>query len=152
MARKPAPARQQARRSDEFVVSSRMIRWAIGFVGAALAAIVAWFTIWDRIDSHWRLETVQKAQDAKQKAELDALRDKTDSDMKQLAKRAEVGRAWVLWSVMDSKATNATQFSEICKSLKRPGEVCAKYEQDAVQFRQEASDAKRAAQDAAKEK
>lgn len=134
------------------MLSPAAIKWGLSAVAAVLGVIVVWWQVWDRIDAHWRLETVQAAQDKALKADIQAAKDKADADVKELARRAEVGRAWLFWSVTDGKAVNTSQWAELCKFLKRPGDVCVKYEQDAAAYRQEAVEAKRAATAAGREK
>lgn len=126
--------------------SPTTIKWVAGVLSGIFALIVGWFAVWDRIDSRWRHESVQAAQDKATAAEIKALADKAEAADKELARRAEAGRAWVFWSVIDSKAVNSSQWAELCKYLKRPGDVCARFEAEAQQYRQEATDAKRAAQ------
>lgn len=142
--RKPPP--------QEFTISAGFIKWAVGIVATILTCVVAWFAVWDRIDNHWRLETVQTATDKRIDADIKAARDKADTDIKVLAKSAEIGRAWVRSSVIETKAYTAAQFARFCRALKLPGDECDRQKTEADQFRQEAADAKREALNTGKEK
>ncbi len=142
--RKPAP--------QEFTVSASFIKWMVGIVVLILGGVVSWFAVWDRIDSHWRLETVQALNDKKVDDQIKQAREKAEADTKALAKNADVGRAWVRSSVIETKAYTAAQFARICRALKLPGDECERQKAEADQFRIEASDAKRDALNAGKEK
>lgn len=131
---------------QEFTVSAGMIKWGVGIIGGLLTVLVAWFAVWDRIDTHWRLESV-----ASQKEKEQATHDKqVDMQIQQVAKRAEVGRAWVLFSVADGKAYTAAQFARICRALRLPSDECIRQDADAQAFRQESIEAKRQAAEAGK--
>lgn len=158
--RRAAPALRQVDVS-QIVLSPSSIKWILSVLGTLVAFVIGYWTLWDRVqaslDARWRLESVQQAKDREQEAHyaridaaIKAERTQSEAELKALAKRAEQGRAWVLWSVIDSRALNTEQFAVICNSLKRPGEVCLKFERDAMQYRQEAQEAKRAAQEAGK--
>lgn len=156
-AAKKKPARVVVRNdegptSNDFAISARVLWWVGGGIGALLVGVVSWFTIWDRIDTHWRLESIQTAKDKEIAATVQAARDKAESDVKQLTRRAEVGRAWLFWSINDSKADNAGRWSEACKVLKWPQQICSRYEADAMRYRQEEIEAKRTATEAGKDK
>ncbi len=152
--KKPEPPARQ-----EFVISAGLIKWAISIGGGLVVLIGGWFVIWDRVDTHWRLEQVQAAKDKEYAAEVKRLdndvkaaREKAESDTKILAKKAETGRAWVLWGITDTKAYTASQFVRICHALKLPNEECARQEAEASAFRQEAADNKRTAQTTGQDK
>jgi hypothetical protein len=158
----------------EFTVSSKFIGWAIGAVAGLLGALVAWNQVWDRFETHWRLEKTQSIQDAKVAADIQAVKDKTEadvkavkektdadikaakekaeSDTKRLAQRAEQGRAWLFWSITDSKAQSADQWATVCASMKLPAETCLKFKETAKKLETEASLAKKDAVDAGKDK
>jgi len=136
----------------QITIGAGALKWTIGVVGSLLVAIVAWFAVWDRIDTHWRLETVQAATDKRVEANIAAVKDKADADTKTIARRAEIGRAWVLSAVAETKAYTAAQFARICRPLKLAPDECSRQDADATQFRQEAMEAKRAASDAGKDK
>lgn len=136
----------------EFTISASLIKWAIGAVAGLLTAIVTWFAVWDRIDTHWRLETIQAAQDKKIEADIKSAREKADADTKRLAQRAEVGRSWLFYAVVDGKALTASYMLEMCKAMKRPEEVCSRFAKDETKFTQQAEQARSAAAEAGKEK
>ena len=142
--RKPPP--------QEFTISAGLIKWAVGIIVLILGGVVSWFAVWDRIDSHWRLETVQAANDKRIDADIKQAREKAENDTKALARNAEVGRAWVRSSIVDTKAYTAAQFARICHALRLPAEECERQKVEADQFRQEAADAKREALVTGKEK
>lgn len=148
--RKPKRYPPQDDSDDGVVLSPRLIKWAAGAIGALLGALVAWFAVWDRIENHWRLETIQATRDKQLDAEIKATRDKADADTKALAKRAEVGRSWLFYNLSDFRADNSQQWAQVCTALKQPPEVCSKWQADASQLRQEATEARRAASDAGK--
>ncbi len=157
--KRKAPARvrvvraaQPAQPAAEFTISSNLIKWTVGIVGALLSVVVAWFAVWDRIDSHWRLETVQAANDKRIDNDIKSAVQKAEQDTKAMATKAEVGRAWVRSSVIETKAYTASGFARICKALKIPGDECEHQKTEAEQFRVEAADAKRDALNAGKEK
>ncbi len=133
-----------ASNGQTFEVSIGMVRWVVGAVVTVIAALTGWFVVWDRIDGHWRQESVQIAKDKEAEAKEKQLR----SEIAAVNKKAEVGRAWVLWSVQDTKAYTAAQFAMICRALKQA--ECAQKDNDAAQFRQDASEAKRSASEAGK--
>jgi hypothetical protein len=136
----------QAPAPQEFTISAGMIKWAVGIIGGVLTVLVAWFAVWDRIDTHWRLESV-----ASQKEKEQATHDKqVDLQIQSVAKRAEIGRAWVIYNVADGKAYTAAQFARICRALTLPADECARQDADALGFRQEATEAKRQAAEAGK--
>lgn len=147
-------AKRKGRSDDDSLpqINPRWVKWGIGVITGMFGLFLAVLAVWDRVESHWRLESIQKSNDQKIAADFKAARDKSDADNKALARRAESGRAWLFWSVADAKAVNASQWAELCKFLKRPGDMCARYERDAEQYREEAAAAKRAAQDVGKEK
>lgn len=158
--------------AQEFAITPVMIKWTAGLVAAVLAAIVSWYVIWDRIDAHWRLESIQAAKDKEieakvnaqkteieakvlaQKTEVDvrlkAQHDESEKGLKQMAVRAEVGRAWLFWSMTDLKAEQRERYVQLCKFLKWPSAECEKAQLEAVRARQEEMDAKRSAQNAGK--
>lgn len=156
-------ARKDKPPPQEFVISAGMIKWTVGIVGGILTVVVAWFAVWDRIDSHWRLESVQAANDKRIDADLKATKDKAaddfkiavakaEQDTKALAQRAEVGRAWVRASVIETKAYTAAGFARICRALKLPAEECDKQKEEAAQFKVEATAAKTEALTAGKDR
>ena len=137
---------------QEFVISAGMIKWTVGIVGAILTCIVAWFAVWDRIDSHWRLESVQAANDKRIDADILAAKLKAEQDTKSLAQKAEVGRAWVRASVIETKAYTAAGFARNCRALKLPAEECEKQKEEAASFKTEATAAKQDALNAGKDR
>jgi hypothetical protein len=130
---------------QEFTISAGMIKWLAGFVGLVLTAVVAWFAVWDRIDTHWRLETVQAARDKDTATQIAAVKDKAEADTKALAKKAEVGRAWLFYGLADGKAYTAAQFARVCKALKLPADDCERQKEDATRFQRDADAAKQTA-------
>lgn len=146
--------RSARRRADDaepsFVLTSGQLKWALGVLAALFGVYLAWTQIWDRFETHWRLETIQSARDKQIDSEIKATKDKAEADTKQLARRAEVGRAWLFYSLGDFRADNSQQWAQVCPALKQPPEVCAKWAADAQQYRQEAADAKRAATESGK--
>jgi hypothetical protein len=158
-----APPKNRRRKEKSVVVvdehgfsrlafSPAFIKWAIGVVAGLFAAIVAWNSLVDRIENHWRLESIQTTKDAKVDADIKSARDKAEQDTKALARRAEVGRAWLFYSLGDFRANNSQQWAQVCPALKQPREVCERWAADAAQHRQEAAEAKRSATDAGKDK
>jgi dipeptide/tripeptide permease len=129
-----------------FEISIGMVKWIVGFAVTGVGLVTGWFVVWDRIDGHWRQESVQIAKDR----ESEAKEKQIHAEIAAVSKKAEVGRAWVLWSVQDTKAYTAAQFAMICRALKQP--ECAQKDTDAAQFRQDASEAKRSASEAGKDK
>lgn len=150
--RKPSPKRRAAPADDDpgFTISPRFIKWALGAVGTLLGVLVAWFAVWDRIENHWRLETIQATRDKQIDAEIKNVREKAEADTKAIAKRAEIGRSWLFYNLSDFRADNSQQWAQVCTALKQPPEVCAKWQSDAAQLRQEAADAKRSANETGK--
>lgn len=129
-----------------------MIKWGVGLLASLLAGLVAWFTVWDRIDTHWRQETVQKAQDQKIEATVKAVADKAATDLES-HKTAEARRsAWTLWFIQDFRAAAEMKWAEDCASAKKPADVCREYERRAAATAREADNLKAAAKDASKEK
>lgn len=154
-ARKTIRRRPAIRRDDgdpSFAVTSRQIKWAIGLLGGIVGLYLGWQQVWDRFDAHWRLESIQATQDKSVQIQMKAIEDKASAETKAIARRAEVGRAWLLYSLGDFRADNGQQWAQVCPALKQPPEVCEKWKQDAQQARQEAMDAKRQANEAGKDK
>lgn len=141
---KPAP--------QEFVVTSSQIKWLVGILATVITIVVGWFAVWDRIDSHWRLESVQAANDKRIDADIVAAKAKAEQDTKLLAQKAEIGRAWVRLSVIETKAYTAAGFARICRALKLPVEECEKQKEEAAAFKAEATAAKTEALNAGKER
>jgi hypothetical protein len=162
--RKKAVAKPRRRKNEKPVVvvdenglsriafSPSFIKWAIGVAAGLVGLVVAWNSLVDRIENHWRLESIQTAKDAKVDADIKAARDKAEQDTKALARRAEVGRAWLFYSLGDFRANSSQQWAQVCPALKQPREVCERWAADAMQARQEAAEAKRSATDAGKDK
>jgi hypothetical protein len=69
-----------------------------------------------------------------------------------MARNAETGRAWVMFSVIDSKADISTKMVKICKGLKLPNEECSSWADDARETREEAATKKRDAEASSKDK
>lgn len=127
--RKKQPVVEEPQPVDVVHVASS-IKWVIGAVGAVLGLLVAWYIVQDRIDSHWRLETVQTVKDKEVEVKL-----------RTLAQKAEVGRAWLFVAITDFKADWREQQADDCREQKKPN--CARSESAALQARAEAQDAKR---------
>ena len=142
-AKKPAVVRRVAeiKPPQEFVISAGMIKWVVGVVGGIFVAYAGWKVVWDDIRTYWRLETIQQAKDKE-----------TETRLKAVTQRAEVGRAWLFYSIADAKAFNAQQWSVFCKALKLPADACDQLKEQANQYRQEATAAKSTANEAGKEK
>ena len=147
----------------DFAGTVTIIKWVAGVVGGLALMAGAYWAASDRVmsaaDARWRLEQVQAAkdkEDAAEKrridAEIKATREKSEADIKALAKKAETGRAWVQFSVIDSKADVSTKLVKICKGLKLPAEECSSWADDAKETREEAAMKKRAAEDSSREK
>lgn len=137
---------------DGFTLTSKQISWIIGTLASLFALFYGWTQVWDRIEAHWRLESIQAARDKQIDAAIASVKEKADADTKALAKRAEVGRSWLFYNLSDFRADNSQQWAQVCTALKQPAEVCAKWQSDAMQLRQEAQEAKRAASDTGREK
>ena len=142
--------RRKADAEPSFVFTSGQVKWALGLLAGLAALIIGWQQVWERFETHWRLETIQASQDKRIDADIKAVREKAEADTKALARRAEVGRAWLFYSIGDFRADNSQQWAQVCPALKQPPEVCAKWLADAQQYRQEAADAKRQATEAGK--
>lgn len=154
MARKqqqpPAAKRRRRARDDDdreptFAVNSRQLKWVLGILTSIIAVYFGWQQAWDRYEAHWRLESVQAAKDKQIEAQMKAIEDKATAENKALARRAEVGRAWLFYSLGDFRADNSQQWAQVCSALKQPPEVCEKWKADAQTARQEAAEARRAA-------
>lgn len=143
--RKPKPDAEPS-----FTFTSGQVKWVIGILAGLFGLYVAWVQIWDRFEAHWRLESVQAAKDKQLDAQMKAIEDKAASDAKVIARRAEVGRAWLFYNLSDFRADNSQQWAQVCTALKQPPEVCQKWQADAAQLRQESVDAKRQANEAGK--
>lgn len=148
-------AKRSAKRRDNnaepsFMFTSGQLKWALGVLAGLFGLYLAWTQIWDRFEAHWRLETIQTVRDKQIDSEIKATKDKAESDTKALARRAEVGRAWLFYSLGDFRANNSQQWAQVCPALKQPREVCEKWAADAQQYRQEAADAKRQATESGK--
>ncbi len=140
--RKPASSRPVVVKApQEFVISSGMIKWVVSIVGGLLVAYTGWKVVWDDIRTYWRLETIQQAKDKE-----------TETKLKAVAQRAEVGRAWVFYSIADAKAFNAQQWATFCKALKLPSDACDQLKEQARQYHEEAVAAKSSANEAGKDK
>lgn len=155
MARKTSKRRRGGRREDDgspnFVFTPRQVKWAIGLAAAIVGLYLGWQQAWDRYEAHWRLESVQKSKDKQIESEMKGIADKAAADNKALARRAEVGRAWLFFSLNDFRADNGQQWAQVCPALKQPPEVCEKWKADAQVARQEATEARRAATAAGKD-
>lgn len=150
---------KQLQQPKEFTISAGMIKWVVSVVGSLIVLVGGWFVVWDRIDTHWRLEQVQAAKDKEYAAELHridndvkAAKEKAEADTKLLAKKAEVGRAWVVWSIVDTKADISTKLVALCKGLKLSQSECDRWAEDARRAASEAERKKSAAEDSSKEK
>ncbi len=143
--KKPEPQR-------EFTISASAIKWTAGVGASLLAALVAWFTVWERIDTHWRQESVQKAQDQKIEAQVKAVGDKAATDL-EIHKTAEARRsAWTLWFIQDFRAAAERKWAEDCIGAKKPSDVCREYQHRADATAREADSLKSVAKEASKEK
>lgn len=165
-ARKTKPQQQAPRPAPsgrDFTITAGTIKWVVGVILGFGALVTLYWQGSDRVtsalDARWRLEQVQASKDKEFAAEMKRVdsdiksaREKEEQDIKALAKKAEVGRAWVLWRVIDGNANTAASFARICRALKLPADECARQDSDALMVRQEAAEAKRAATDAGKDK
>ena len=142
-----APRRKQAPPPEPagIRVTPSMAKWVVGFLGAVLTMVLAWWAVSDRIvtslDARWRLEQVQAAKD-KEQAQHDK---QVDDQIKNVAKRAEVGRAWVMFNVIDGTAKTAATFTRLCKGLKLAPETCNEFAEEARGAKVDAAAAKAAA-------
>lgn len=126
---------------QEFVISAGMIKWAVGVIGGLFVAYAGWKVVWDDIKTYWRLEAVQQAKDKE-----------TEVKLKAIAQRADVGRAWLFYSIADAKAFNAQQWATFCKALRLPQDACDQLRDQSKQYHDEANQAKSDANAAGKEK
>lgn len=157
MAASKAKARRRRRvQHDEegptFSISSRNFKWTIGVLATLIGIYLGWQQAWERYEAHWRLESVQSAKDKQIETQMKAIEEKAAAETKALARRAEVGRAWLLYSLGDFRADNGQQWAQVCPALKQPPEVCEKWRADAAAARQEATEAQRAARAAGSNK
>lgn len=142
--------RTSAGEEPSFTFTSGQVKWVVGILGGLLALFLAWDQVWQKIEAHWRLEAVQAAKDKQLDTQMKSIEDKAANDSKQIARRAEIGRAWLFYNLSDFRADNTQQWAQVCTALKQPPEVCQKWQADAAQLRQEAADAKRQANEAGK--
>lgn len=132
---------------QEMTFKARSVKWFFGLIGSLLVAVVAWNQVTDRIDAHWQLKKDADQRDKDTAAELKAIKEKADADNKELARRAESGRAWLFFSFNDWKATSQEQWAMVCPAMKQSKDVCDRWKADAIRFQADADAAKR---DAAK--
>ena len=99
-----------------------------GIVAGALALVVAWFTVADRVDNHW-LTT-----------------DKANAHMRDDERNA----AWTLFAIADLKASAARNWMRACKRDVKAN--CSDEELQAQQTANEAADLKKQASQSGKGK
>jgi hypothetical protein len=125
---------------QELTFRASTVKWLIGTLASLFLLYGGWKVVWSDIDNHWRQEVIQVAKDKE-----------TDAKVKALAQKAESGRAWLFWGLGDFKASNQKQWAAVCPALKQSPDVCAQWKADALQYQQEAADAKRDATNIGKE-
>ena len=125
--------------AEPFVITASMIKWLVGVIGGIVVAYAGWKVVWDDIRTYWRLEQVQQQKDKE-----------TEQKLKTIAQKAEVGRAWVFFSITDFKAEWREQQVDDCRSKK--GNDCARLSEKAAAARTEAAAAKAAALETGKDK
>ena len=136
-----------ARRSRPRKVPSRkrsnpwaLAFWLAGGVAAIFACYTAYRAFTDDVNGHWRLESIAKQKDAEIAA---TFAEHKSSDDRQ-ALKAETSRLWVFWSLLDLKSAFLSDIAQRCRDAKKPD--CKQLELNAASALQEATDAKRAAQ------
>jgi hypothetical protein len=163
--RRAAPQRAAVREPprEGVSISPAAIKWIAGTLAAIFAAVVAWWQIWDRVDNHWRLETIQKAQDDKLAADVKAAREKAEADVKateakikaELATHKErdaSSSAWTLYVIQDFRAAVESKWASDCIRNKAPVDICREQDRKAQEASAQASNLKAQAQQASKEK
>ncbi len=108
---------------------------------AMVTFYTGWKVVWDDIKNYWRQEAIQQVKDKE-----------TETKLKAITTKAEVGRAWLFYSITDAKAFNAKQWSLFCKALKLPVDSCAQLKEEASNYQDEAAKAKQSALEAGKDK
>lgn len=146
MTAKKKPAEQ-----EDITISPAMLKWIVGVVGGLLAALVLWWQVWDRIDSRWRLETIQKAKDDQADAAIKGVEAKAAADLAKHKEADRRGDAWTLFVIQDFRAAAETKWAEDCTKEKRPADVCRELDRKATDSRQRATELRGAAMAASKE-
>lgn len=147
---------------DDPTISPRQLKWLLWVAGAVLGLLLVWWQVWDRVESHWRREEVQKAIDAKVAAEIVAAKEKAASDLAAVDKKATDAlsdhlkadarsRAWTLFAIQDFRAAAETRWAEECIAKKLPADVCRDLDRKATASRQQAQEARTRAMEASKE-
>lgn len=155
--RHPAPRSAPVRREpptqhDGVSISPAAIKWIVGTLAALFAAIVAWWQIWDRVDNHWRLESIQKAQDDKAAAEIKAVREQTKAELLVHKDRDASSSAWTLYVIQDFRAAVESKWASDCLRNKAPLDICREQDRKAQEASTQASNLKAQAQQISKEK
>jgi hypothetical protein len=144
--RKKAPPEE-----DEISITPKQLKWIIGLVAGFFGALVLWWQVWDRIDNRWRLESIQKANDAKVAAEINAVDKKAADALGDHLKADNRARSWTLFAIQDFRASAETRWAEECADRKRPPDVCRELDRRAATSRQQAQELRSKAMEASKE-
>jgi len=145
--------------AKDFRVTANTIKWIVGCILGVGSLLFLYWAVTDKLDARWRLEQVQAAKDKEYAAELKrvdsevkAARDKAELDTKALAAKAEQGRAWLQWSVVDTRADISTKLALLCRGLKLTQSECDRWADDARRTQDEAARKKTAAEESGKGK
>jgi hypothetical protein len=146
------PARRQPPSSAGFTISPATVKWGLSGVAALFAALVGYWQVMDRIDNHWRLESIQRAKEAQDAAELKALRDKLEAELREHKGNDVRTAAWTIWLIQDFRAAAEQKWAKDCVHLKYDAGMCSELEQQAAETRRQAIESKHKAEDVSKEK
>ncbi len=153
--------------SAGFTVSRSGLTWFVGILGGLIVAYIGamqiWDSIWVRVDARWRLESIQKANDAAVDASIKAVAAKADADLKaaiaevktDISKYKEDDRragAWTSFMLQDFRAAAEAKWSQDCIDRKRPADICKELEIKADDARKRANEQRALAMDASKGK
>lgn len=151
MTARKKPAVEPVDDGREFTVTPAMLKWGFGVMTALLGAFILWTQAWEKIDSRWRLESIQKANDAKVSAEISAIDKKAVDALSDHVKADNRSRTWTLFVIQDFRAAAETRWAEECVDKKRPADVCRELDRKATESRARAAEMRSKAMEASKE-
>lgn len=140
-------------------VTTRLIKWLSGIVGAIAVIVVAFWQLGNWLDNHWMLATIANQREEKHDAAIKALAeknagdykvlsDKYDAQLLKLALDASRGRAWLIFSVADLKTLVLEGRADDCKEKKQKD--CAKAIEAHMRAQGEADKLKQSAMEVSK--
>lgn len=145
--RKPRQEMDDDDAPPSVAVSMKLLKWLGGIAASLLAIGALLYGVGNWVDNRYLMATIANQREEKHTAEFKALSDKYDMQLLALAKDAQRGRAWLIFSVADLKTLVLEGRVDDCREKKKD---CIKAETAHARAQSEADNMKRAAVEVSK--